>query len=308
LASACILVITVFAFVEEVKYLEAKYLNSTSNANSVLSKMQTEAKADVGSVYCYDTTNVSRIFSSSLTYNKGGAAIRVLHYLLGDSTFFNLCNIYQTRYTNKNASTKDFNQLVNELSGKNFDYFFNQWIYGKGFPNYTVKWNNWNGKLYISIEQRNSQESNNLFNLPLPFVISSIRGDSTIYLNQSTPNSIFSIPVAEPISNVAFDPENWILKTSSISKDANLNSIGSLVPKSSLKIFPNPANDFIELEFGLKEEYEIKIYNLEGRTCIHNQHNFGERINVSILPEGLYLVELIANNRARTTNYLLIKR
>ena len=174
--------------------------------------MHNTAKKIDGSVYFTDTTNVSRIFSSEITYNKGGSAVRVLHYLLGDSLFFRVCKTYQVQFANGNATTNDLRLLVNSLSGKNYDYFFNQWIYGLGYPNYALKWNQIGNQLFINIDQSNLKSANNLFQLSLPIVVKTANSDTTIYVLQGDAKNSYQFSLATPIISVVLDPENWILQ------------------------------------------------------------------------------------------------
>jgi len=273
------------------EYLAAKYLTTPTNALSVITKIQTDAKSGVGSVYCTDTTNVARIFSSALTYNKGASAIRVLHYLLGDSLFLTVCTTYQKRFANGNASTKDFNLLVNELSGKNYDYFFSQWIYGAGWPNYNVKWNQFSDTLFVSLTQNNQQATNNLVDLPLPFLVETAQGDTLIYMNQSGNSGFFKMKVTNTISSIKMDPESWILKSATILKDPTLTGYGKMdKKKSEILVFPNPVTSILHVNMGNKEEYFATLFDLNGKICNKLEFNESGEINTSGLSEGLYLL------------------
>lgn len=275
-----------------IEYLASKALQDSLTARNVLLAMQFDAKGDSGSVYCADTVSVGRIFSSALTYNKGGSAIRVLHYLLGDSLFFQVLKTYQIRFGNGNASTKDFNALVNELSGKNYDYFFNQWIYGAGLPTYTIKWNQV-GKLYVSIDQENAQWPANLFDLPLPFTAKLINGrDTSFSIRQFAAHSLDSVNISDKISTLSFDINSWILKNASISFDATISGMALAEPKPEVRIYPNPSHGRVEIEAGkpgvLKGQVldllgrELETFTLEGRL----------ELNLSSLPAGLYVIKL----------------
>jgi aminopeptidase N len=272
------------------EYLAAKYLTTPANALAVITKIQNDAKPGVGSVYCADTTNVSRIFSSALTYNKGASAVRVLHYLLGDSLFLKVCSTYQTRFANGNATTKDFNLLVNELSKKNYDYFFNQWIYGAGWPTYNVKWNQIADTLLVSVFQSNAQSAGNLVDLPLPFLIKTMQGDSLIFLQQSGATGFYKIKNTRQISNLEMDPESWILKSANILKDPTLTGINSLESNVKIKVFPNPVNDILSIKIQTKGQYSATLYDLNGKICGKFAFIDAGEINTSLLLQGLYLL------------------
>jgi hypothetical protein len=60
-----------------------------------------------------------------------------------------------------------------------------------------------------------------------------------------------------------------------------------------IKVYPNPADDFITLEFENPKEAEINVYNTYGqiilRNCLSDQHG---RIDVGGLNRGLYFLEI----------------
>ncbi|MDZ4668621.1 MAG: M1 family aminopeptidase [bacterium] len=295
-------------FATYTEYLAAKYLKSAAYTSTWVKDMHTSAKKGIGSVYVTDTTDVTRIFSSNLTYNKGGSAIRVLHYLLGDSMFFNVCKTYQTRFANATASTNDFRLLVNELSGKNYDYFFNQWIYGAGFPNYTVKWNQIDGQFIVSILQNNAQQSSNVFDLPLPFVVTRLSGDSTIYLTQNALSNGYFVPVIGKILSVKFDPENWILKNSSVVADTSLlSSLGMENSLTKFVAYPNPSDGKLYLKGFGGAWANISIFDQQGKTCFVGIKKEGELIDLSALKSGVYFLQVLNEFGAVHQEKLIIR-
>ena len=75
-------------------------------------------------------------------YLKASYVHNMLRQLLGDSTFFLLYHEFARRFDTKQARLDDFQKLAEELSGKKLNWFFNQWVYGKGIPRmkiYNVK-------------------------------------------------------------------------------------------------------------------------------------------------------------------------
>jgi hypothetical protein len=74
-----------------------------------------------GSIWFTDTTDVSRIFDSRLTYNKGGAFIHTLRYEINnDSLFFAFLRNYQQQFGYSTASTLDFKALLEQQTGRDF--------------------------------------------------------------------------------------------------------------------------------------------------------------------------------------------
>jgi aminopeptidase N len=272
------------------EYIAAKYLTTASNTTSVLTAMHNNAKKIDGSVFFTDTTDVTRIFSSEITYNKGGSAVRVLHYLLGDSLFFKVCKSYQVQFANGNASTNDLRLLVNSLSGKNYDYFFNQWIYGLGYPNYALKWNQIGNQLHIRIDQSNLQSANNLFQLSLPIVIKTANGDTTIYVQQGEAKTNYELSLSNPIVSIALDPENWILKSSVVTKDATIGNEENLFSNENISVYPNPTNGNVMVNTNKTELVSIFVYNMQGKLCLTKESFKGRVLETNVLQKGIYLL------------------
>jgi aminopeptidase N len=272
------------------EYLNLLYLGTSNNAKQNLIDLHTEAKKGIGSVYVVDTTDVPRIFSSSLTYSKGASTIRVLHYLLGDSLFFEVLKTYQSQFANGNASTADMNILVNQLSGKNYNYFFDQWIYGAGYPTYTIQWNQLDSVLAIEVKQQNLQDASNLFKLPLPILVQTNAGDTTIYLNQSTSLENFFIPIKDRVTKIILDDNNWILDNQSITYNPVFNGVDEWMPNLGVSVFPNPAQNQISVQTDTKEFWTFLLIDMEGKVIQSGNFLGSYELETSSIYNGLYLL------------------
>ena len=88
-----------------------------------------------------DSTDVGRIFSGRLTYDKGAAIVHTLRFLIGDDeVFFEMLRTFQTTFTDSTAYASDFKALAEEETGMDFTAFFNEWYYGEGFPTYEIEY------------------------------------------------------------------------------------------------------------------------------------------------------------------------
>lgn len=77
---------------------------------------------------------------STTTYEKAACVLHMLRFLVGDSLFFSTLNSYGQTYKYKNASSDDFKNIAEMVSGEELGWFFDEWIYGGGSPKflYTV--------------------------------------------------------------------------------------------------------------------------------------------------------------------------
>jgi len=74
----------------------------------------------------------------STVYGKASLVLQTLHDYLGDDKMKMLMRTYFDRFKFKHPSTQDFINTVNEVSGENMDWYFDQVIYGTGVMDYKV--------------------------------------------------------------------------------------------------------------------------------------------------------------------------
>ena len=188
--------------------------------NSVLSNTS-------GSVYCDDTTSVSRIFSSRLSYNKGAYLLHMLRWVVGDDDFFVGVNNYinDPVLAYDYALTDDFRSHMEIAADTTLTEFFNDWFYGEGWPDYEIQWavdNTCNNKLRVIINQNHSTGGDSFFEMPIPIIFHDESNDTLIVFNQFSPEDTLFIELIdfEPIY-AEFDPELWLCAPADIYKVVN---------------------------------------------------------------------------------------
>jgi len=78
------------------------------------------------------------VFLSRHVYVKGATVLQMLRHQLGDATFWKAMNHYTTANAYRNVITADFQKAFEESTGRDFKPFFDQWVYGAGFPVFQV--------------------------------------------------------------------------------------------------------------------------------------------------------------------------
>ena len=90
----------------------------------------------------------------------------------------------------------------------------------------------------------------------------------------------------------AGDRDVWLIKTG-----ANPSSIDEVSKKYMTKIYPNPTKDMISIEVENQDNATIEIYNISGKLIFSKELDSKvEKIDVSGLPEGIYVVKVLQNN------------
>jgi len=67
-------------------------------------------------------------------YLRGALTLHALREEVGDEVFFNILRTYADRYTNSNASTGDFVEIAENVSGSELSEFFDAWLYQTEIP------------------------------------------------------------------------------------------------------------------------------------------------------------------------------
>ena len=76
----------------------------------------------------------------AVSYNKGGAILHLLRKYLGDDAFFAGLKKYLTDNQYKAAEVHQLRLALEEVSGKDLNWFFNQWFYSSGHPRVQVSY------------------------------------------------------------------------------------------------------------------------------------------------------------------------
>jgi hypothetical protein len=98
------------------------------------------------------------------------------------------------------------------------NWFFQPWVYGTGAPSYNWGWTTTavNGKNYLLMSIRQTQQSSyGLYTMPIGVRATVGNQSQDLRLWNSTQTQYYVIPVSGTVSNLAFDPDEWILKGSS---------------------------------------------------------------------------------------------
>jgi len=73
------------------------------------------------------------LFNQSV-YVRGALTLHALRTTVGDELFFDILRAYVQRYQNGNASTEDFIEVAETISGRQLDDLFNDWLYSTELP------------------------------------------------------------------------------------------------------------------------------------------------------------------------------
>lgn len=116
----------------------------------------------------------SDIYNEEHTYLKGALVLHTLRYLLGDDAFFKACSYFLHRYEFSNVDSRDFAAAIEAVTGRNLDWFFEDWVYGAGHPVFDVSYSYLPARQLLALRVKQVQpfvEGQNLFTLPVEVAI-----------------------------------------------------------------------------------------------------------------------------------------
>ncbi len=277
---------------------------NTSFINWKNSKISNITSQPTGNLYLTDTqiTDVNRIFSSRITYNKGSMVTHMIRYKMGDANFFQALKNYlaDPNLAYKYAITPQFKSHLESASGIDFTEFFNDWIYNEGYPTYTVTAQNiGNGQAKIIVNQTQSNASVSFFEMPLTIQLNGASGETqNVVVNNTFNNQEFIINVPFPVTNVIFDPNKDI-----ISRD-NTATLGAsnFELSASILVYPNPTNNELHIELPDTISLDkIECYNSLGQlTLVKNTVNF----SVAALSSGIHILKISTNEGVIHKNFI----
>lgn len=149
-------------------------------------------------------------------YQKGAVILHHLRKLLGDRLWWKVINHYVTRHAKSCVITQDFANAIEDVTGRNFDWFFSQWIYGGGHPEFKVsaRWDEKNRSLDFSVVQKQKpDELTAVFRTPLTVRFVYDGGEETRSFEIDKDTHRYHITLPSRVLWISFDPGNAVPKT-----------------------------------------------------------------------------------------------
>ena len=303
------------------RYCQALWAEHMYGREAYFDFMNNHAYYGAGTIYVENPSSNSQIFSAGLSYNKASWVLHMLRHKVGETMFFDILKSYASNdsLSYNAASTSDFQKVCEDISGLDFEQFFQQWIYGERYPKYELSWwHEGNGIYNVKIDQ---VQSYNFFSMPIDLKFSGSAGpslvDTTIVIENNNSSQLYEFSGFNfLVENVMLDPENWILKEATYS----VNEIDNILPDrvEVEKAFPNPFNSKVKLSFYINPQFgdthvNVNIFDLRGKiveSLIDNEFIPGYHTtfwNANGKSSGVYFIQLATDNYIDSQKILFLK-
>ena len=149
---------------------------------------------------------------AGIVYQKGGWTLHMLRGQIGTAKFWAGIREYYRRYRDSNASTEDLRKVMEEVSGVNLEWFFQQWLYRAGSPAVEGGWkyNAQSRKIEIELAQTQAGDA---YRLPFELGVS-VPGAAQPKIEKiemTRKQQRFEVVSDKEPSAVDLDPNTWIL-------------------------------------------------------------------------------------------------
>ncbi|MCO5241772.1 MAG: M1 family metallopeptidase [Chitinophagaceae bacterium] len=172
-----------------------QYLNSPEDARKPLVRFYYNDKEDM-----FDL----------VSYQKGGRILNMLRNYLGNDAFYKGMNLYLTTHKFNSAEAHQLRLAMEEISGRDLNWFFNQWYFGSGHPKLTIdhSYNENNQTVTLHVKQTQS-ESAFIFPVAIDIYHGKEKKRHNVWVDQK--DQLFSFAVAAQPDLVNFDGDKVLL-------------------------------------------------------------------------------------------------
>jgi len=213
-----------------------------------------------------------------VTYQKGGRILYMLRNYLGNAAFYKGLNIYLKTNALKNGEAQQLRLAMEEASGRDLNWFFNQWYFGAGHPilNISYKWDD-------------------------------ATKTQTVYLSQSQDGNAFILPMAIDIyAGGKKQRHNYWMRNKIDSVSYKLAAKPSLVNVDGDKALLTKKTDNKSLEEFVFQYFNAPLYLDRSEAlaaAVKKQTDAGARkVIIAALKDKYYPLRIKAINNADLTN------
>lgn len=158
------------------------------------------------------------------TYQKGSLVLHMLRKELGEDAWWKSIRHYVKKFEWKNVETGDLRIAIEEATGRNLEWFFDQWVQRAGHPDLEASWHYDPRERFLKLTLRQTQKAAGdtpVFRLNLDVRVWHSKDKYTDHaIRTGKPQESFFLPATTRPECVQIDPDGWILKKLKFDKEA----------------------------------------------------------------------------------------
>jgi aminopeptidase N len=268
------------------------------------------------SAWMTNVPSVDTLFNTYITYEKGACMVHQLRFVLGDSVFMNVLKAYVTdsnlRY--RSASIHDLMKVVNQVSGNNYDWFFDDWLFRPNHPRYHNTYDIIEKEVHswdVRFRAEQTQADPPFFRMILPVRIVYADSTDTLFRVMNDQNDqLFTWTFLKQPVRLVFDPDTNIM----LKEGTTTLGIREIQPGSSSLLLgqntPNPDDNCTDIPYFIQAagQVNLSILDITGKTIAEPLSEYKSagnnifRLDCTHYRSGVYFY------RMKAGEYIQVKR
>lgn len=148
--------------------------------------------------------------TTGMQYQKGAWVLHMLRELVGTDVFWGGVSAYYNHFRDGNATTADFRRFMEEASGQDLEWFFQQWLYQGGNVELAGSWSLVPGGVHVRLRQ-----VQDTYRFRFPVDVAAVLSDGrvevqTIWLSEGASFDDV-LPIDGEVTDVVIDPDTRLL-------------------------------------------------------------------------------------------------
>ena len=171
--------------------------------------LETEKKLPDTPVIHRNLNDMSKVLNN-LVYEKGGWVLHMLRREIGDEPFWRGIRAYYQRHRDRNASTEELRQVMEQVSGRDLRAFFTQWLTRGGNPKIEMAWRYDPARKVVDVTLRQLQIGEPYI-LTVDVDVVTPKGRRMQHVRLDHQSATVTVPTDVEPTGVIVDPQTWLL-------------------------------------------------------------------------------------------------
>lgn len=271
------------------------------------------------SAWAKRTPSFDTLFNTYITYEKGACMVHQLRYVLGDSLFFNVLKAYvsDSNLHYKSATIADLMKITNSLSGSDYDWFFNDWVFRPNHPVYQNTYDfesNGPNSYTVRFLATQTQSKPSFFRMILPLrIVFSDSTDTLVRVMNNINSQLFSFTFGRQPVRLVFDPDTNIMLKQGTTSLGIINLAGTTTSFVLYQNKPNPVANKTTILYSLIIPMHVKleIFDISGKQVSvpfekdMPSGQFNYVLDCSAYPAGTYFYKMTAGKYSETKKFVV---
>ena len=323
-------------------YWEAQYAEHRSGHASFLTTMRNFANTyfieDAQHRFSTYDPGIQNVYANGTIYCKGAWLQHMLRYVEGDTVFlqpgvfYRALRAYGDSFRYGGASSQDYQRIQEHYSGLDLNWFYSEWLYQAGYPQYRLAWSAESTgtsssrkpqaasiartspagfpqfRVIVNLSQNNGNNAPLVFHMPVQIKFRKTGLDTLVALSVDTSPQIDTFSLSFRPDSISFDPGKWILNKATVT---GVDQQFTQHPNPELQITgPGLVRDAAQFRCSTPARAELAVFDAAGRETSRFRLNPGvTRIvwDCSCRPAGAYIVRLSAGAESATRRLLVTR-